>query len=293
MRRRLALAAAPALAALAAGVPAGAQDACRQGLVLAIDVSASVDAREYRLQSDGLAWALRDPEVRQAFLLRPEAPVWLAVFEWSGATYQRIVVGWTAVTGEAVLDRVAGMIEANPPPPEQTTTGIGAAMLFAADLIAEGPPCASWTLDISGDGQNNDWPRPEEARNDPRLAGVTINGLVIGADFPIDHALNPNRMGALTTYYRNRVIKGPGAFVETADDFRDFGPTMRRKLIRELANMIVGDAGLPEGSGGLPGRRGVPRADWPRGSVDVADLVGPEALQQAERGRHALEPLGP
>lgn len=219
--------------------------------MLAIDVSASVDAREYRLQSEGLAWALRDAEVRQAFLLRPEAPVWLAVFEWSGATYQRIVVGWTAVTGEAVLDRVAGMVGSNPAPPEQTTTGIGAAMLFAAELIAEGPACATWTLDISGDGQNNDWPRPEEARNDPRLSGVTINGLVIGADFPIDHALNPNRMGALTTYYRNRVIKGPGAFVETADDFRDFGPTMRRKLIRELANMIVGEAG-PTGTDGPP-----------------------------------------
>ncbi|MCX7644084.1 MAG: DUF1194 domain-containing protein [Rhodobacteraceae bacterium] len=254
MPRRLALAVAP-LAALAAGEPADAQVACRQGLVLAIDVSASVDPREYRLQSDGLAWALRDVEVRQAFLLRPEAPVWLAVFEWSGATYQRIVVGWTAVTDESVLDRVAGMIEANPAPPEQTTTGIGAAMIFAAGLIAEGPPCASWTIDISGDGQNNDWPRPEEARNDPRLAGVTINGLVIGADFPIDHALNPNRMGALTAYYRNRVIRGPGAFVETADDFRDFGPTMRRKLIRELASMIVGDA-RPTGAPGVPGAPG-------------------------------------
>jgi hypothetical protein len=226
-------------------------------------VSASVDSREYRLQSEGLGWALRDPEVRHAFLMRPEAPVWLAVFEWSGATYQRVIVGWTAVTDEGVLDRVAAAIEANPAPAEQTTTAIGAAMLFAGDLIAEGPLCASWTLDISGDGQNNDWPRPEDARNDPRLAAVTINGLVIGADFPIDHALNPNRMGALTAYYRNRVIKGPGAFVETADDFRDFGPTMRRKLIRELANLIVGEAG----PGSVTQPDGAVRADAASGRV--------------------------
>ena len=223
---------------------AAAQEPCRQGLILALDVSASVDAWEYRLQSGGLAWALRDAEVRQAFLARPEAPVHLAVFEWSGARYQRLLVDWVAVTGEEVLDRVAATIEENPIPPEQSTTGIGGAMLFAAELFASGPDCDERTLDISGDGQNNDWPRPEEARNDERLAGVTINGLVIGGDFPLEHALNPNRMGALTAYYRNRVIKGPSAFVETADNFRDFGSAMRRKLVRELSTVIVGEADL-------------------------------------------------
>lgn len=229
-----------------AAAPAAAQVPCRQGLVLAIDVSASVDPQEYALQSGGLAEAFRDAEVRQAFLARPEAPVHLAVFEWSGAAYQRMVVDWTAVTGEAVLDRIARTVETNPIPPEQTTTGIGAAMLFAAELFAQGPACAERTLDISGDGQNNDWPRPEDARRDDALAGITINGLVIGADYPLEHALNPNRMGALTEYYRNRVIKGPGAFVEVADDFRDFGPAMRRKLVRELSSLIVGSVSAPD-----------------------------------------------
>ena len=68
---------------------------------------------------------------------------------------------------------------------------------------------------------------------------------MIGADFPIDHELNPNRMGALTNYYANRVIKGPGAFVETAEDFNDFGNAMRRKLIRELSTMMIGQAEPP------------------------------------------------
>lgn len=236
---------AAALAIALVAAPAAAQEPCRQALVLAIDVSASVDRQEYRLQADGLAWALRDPEVQGAFLARPGFPVALAVFEWSGADYQRLVADWTMIDAAEDLGRIAGLIEASPAPASQTTTGIGAAMLFAAELFARGPVCAERTLDISGDGQNNDWPRPEEARLEPGLAAVTINGLVIGADFPLDHALNPNRMGALTKYYRNRVIKGAGAFVEEADDFADFGSAMRRKLIRELTTMMVGAAEPP------------------------------------------------
>ncbi|MDH3264877.1 MAG: DUF1194 domain-containing protein [Paracoccaceae bacterium] len=241
------------LALLLAAPPALAD--CRQALMLALDVSASVDAREYRLQTGGLAAALRDPEVRQAFLGRPGKPVALAVFEWSGAAYQRLVLDWTEVANEMVLDAAAAAIERNPVPPEQTTTGIGAAMIYAGDLFARGPACPERTLDISGDGQNNDWPRPEEARLDASLRGITINGLVIGADFPLDHELNPNRMGALTNYYRNRVIKGLGAFVETATDFEDFGNAMRRKLIRELSTMMLGAAGLAAAAPDLPARQ--------------------------------------
>jgi hypothetical protein len=218
---------------------APASAACRQGLVLAIDVSASVDRREYGLQSRGLAFALRDGEVRNAFL-RPGPPVWVAVFEWSSAEYQRVLVDWMAVEDAEDLDRLAQTIEENPIPGQQSTTGIGAALLFAGGLFTRGPDCLERTLDVSGDGQNNDWPRPEDARRDPSLALVHINGLVIGADFPVDHELNPNRLGALTNYYSARVIKGPGAFVETANDFEDFGETMRRKLIRELDTLVVG-----------------------------------------------------
>jgi hypothetical protein len=219
---------------------------CRQALALAIDVSASVDAQEYRLQSGGLAWALRDIEVQGAFLARPEAPVSVAVFEWSGSTYQRLVTDWTSIESADQLHAIANAIERNPVPPDQTTTGIGAAMLYAGDLFARGPDCTERTLDISGDGQNNDWPRPEQARVAPTLERITINGLVIGADFPVDHELNPNRMGALTRYYENRIIKGLGAFVETADDFEDFGNAMRRKLIRELSTMMLGEVRWPD-----------------------------------------------
>jgi len=238
--RWLALTLALAAAAAAAAGQGRAQAPCRQALMLAIDVSASVDFQEYSLQAEGLAAALRDPEVYQAFMGRTEVPVWIAVFEWSSGSYQRVLVDWTAVSGAEILERIARAIETNPLPPEQSTTGIGAAIVFAGELFARGPSCPERTLDISGDGQNNDWPRPEVTRHDPLLSGITINGLVIGADFPIDHELNPNRMGALENYYRARVIKGAGAFVETAEDFNDFGNAMRRKLIRELNTLMVG-----------------------------------------------------
>jgi hypothetical protein len=239
-----------AMVALLCAFPAGAQ--CRQALALGLDVSASVDRFEYRLQVGGLAAALRDAAVREAFLARPGFPVALAVYEWSGAGDQRLVIDWTLVEATEVLDRIAASVEALSLPEQQGTTAIGAAMLYGAALIARGPACAERTLDLSGDGQNNDWPRPEEARLKPEMAGITVNGLVIGADFPLDHELNPNRMGALTNYYANRVIRGLGAFVETADDFDDFGAAMQRKLIRELSNLMVGAAAPGVRSPALP-----------------------------------------
>lgn len=247
---------------LASALPAEA--ACRLALILALDVSASVDAEEYLLQSVGLAEALRAPEVRQAFLSVPDAPVALAVFEWSGRTYQRIITHWVLIEDDAALDLVAAAITAPRPAPVSTTTAIGAAMLHAGRMFADSPDCAGRTLDISGDGLNNDAILPEEARLHESLAGVTINGLVIGANFPLDHELNPNRQGTLTRYYANRVIKGPGAFVETADDFADFPRAMRRKLVRELGSMVLGegpaavDILLPDAP---PVRQGASRPD--------------------------------
>jgi hypothetical protein len=212
---------------------------CSQALVLAIDVSASVDPQEYVLQSEGLAFALTEPLVMYYFLNEREAPVWLAAYEWSGSRQQRLVLDWMPVTSESDLHAAADAILAARRSLAQGTTGIGAALLYGGELFARGPDCPEKTLDVSGDGQNNDWPPPEEARYDPSLFGVKINGLVIGANFPMDHLLNPNRVGALTAYYEDRVIKGEEAFVEVADNFSDFGRTMRRKLIRELGGVEV------------------------------------------------------
>jgi hypothetical protein len=225
--------------ALALAQPAGA---CRLALALGLDVSASVDPFEYRLQYDGLAGALRDPSVRAAFFDRPEGLVALAVFEWSGPAYQRQVVDWTQVDHEERLDEIAARLEREAAVPAKSTTAIGAAMLFAGRLFARGPACGARTLDLSGDGPNNDGIPPQEARRDASLRGVTINALAIGADLPPDHALNPNRSGVLTRYFEMRVIQGTGAFVETATDYRDFARAIRRKLLRELDSRAVVEA---------------------------------------------------
>ena len=96
------------LAACAVWLGLGAAQAqCRQALALGVDVSGSVDGREYRLQLDGLAAALRDPDVRQAFLAMPQAPVRLLVYEWAGQGQQRLLAGWQMIQNARDLEWIA------------------------------------------------------------------------------------------------------------------------------------------------------------------------------------------
>ena len=97
------------------------------------------------------------------------------------------------------------------------------ALLYGGHVLSQRGGCERQTLDISGDGTNNDGVAPEVARRDFPLEGITVNGLVIGAN-----------VVTLGRYYQQFVIQGPGAFVESAADYADFGRAMRRKLLREL-----------------------------------------------------------
>ena len=215
---------------------------CRQALVLGLDVSASVDATDYRLQTDGLMAALNDPEVRDLILTQPEAPLHLSVFEWSGSPNPpRLVVEVTAVTDASVLDGIIATLGMAPDREMAGSTGIGAAMLAGLELLRESPECWRKTIDLSGDGQSNVGPVPQDV-NVP--VGVTINGLVIGGMIrPGDERLMDIK--ELSTYYRVNVIRGPDAFVETALGFADFQAAMTRKLIRELQGAPVGLAPAP------------------------------------------------
>ncbi|MFD1912894.1 DUF1194 domain-containing protein [Halodurantibacterium flavum] len=231
------------LAGLVSASPAAA--ACRQALILALDVSASVDAQEYRLQTDGLAQALIAPAVTEAFLSLPEAPVALAIFEWSGQNFQETVQPWTMIESEDDLAALSALLHGRPRSPGHGTTAIGAAMGYAAGLFAEGPACARMVLDISGDGENNDGPSPGERRDRPDLAGVTINGLAIVSELSAEEERLTPSGGRLVDYYTNHVIKGADAFVEIARDFSDFETAMIRKLLRELETIMVGEAAVP------------------------------------------------
>lgn len=220
---------------LAATLGAGQSEAqCRQALALGFDVSGSVDAREYRLQLDGLAAALTADDVRAAFLTQPETPVRLMMYEWSGLSNQRIVIPWTTIRNSDDLDRIAARLLNTPQRSvDDNATAIAAAMMFGATELKRQGDCWQKTLDISGDGPANIGVHPRAVTED-QLPKVTINGLVIGPRSRANTTKNLHNVKSLLTYYSEFVLLGPGAFVETAESHADFAEAMRRKLIREL-----------------------------------------------------------
>lgn len=219
-----------------AALPALAQD-CRLALLLALDVSSSVDETEYAMQRDGLAAALRDPEV-QAAILGAHGVVQLAVYEWSGRRQQSVVTGWTALSSPAAIEAVARRIEAATRSETRFPTAMGYALGYGATLMGTAPPCARQVIDVSGDGINNDGFRPKLAYKHFPFNRITVNGLaVLGAD---------NR---LLDYYRDELLHGPDAFMETANGYDGFREAMTRKLLRETLEAAVGAA---------PGNEGVP-----------------------------------
>lgn len=218
----------------------GAEAACRQALQLGLDISGSVDAREYRLQLDGLASALIAPEVMAMALATPEVPVYISVFEWSGSSQQRQLVDWTPLRSKADMVQIAETLRATRRQSRKGATAIGRAMRYAAYQFRQGPYCWTQTLDISGDGKNNDGDFPEIVREGDEFAGITINGLVIGADITVGRDERQMALMDLTAYYRRRVIHGPGAFIEVALGFDDYQRAMERKLLRELEGLVIG-----------------------------------------------------
>ncbi|RBI86630.1 hypothetical protein DRV85_04150 [Rhodosalinus halophilus] len=227
-------------AALAAGLAllaAPAEAACRLALAFALDVSESVDAREYRLQLDGLAAALEDEAVSEALLARPESPVALAAYEWSGPEAQRGLLPWTRITDAAALAAVAARLRATERALAPGPTAIGAALAHGARLMAEGPVCWRQVIDISGDGKSNTGPAPGMIRR--ALGRITVNALVVGSDGGDWVDRRQMQIGELSSYFRVEVIRGPEAFVETALGYEDFRRAMTRKLLRELETRTV------------------------------------------------------
>lgn len=213
--------------------------ACRQALVLGLDVSGSVDEGEYRLQMDGLARALDSADVRHALLNDPAAPVRLAVFEWSGPGYQRLILPWSQINSGADVDRVVTTLLSTTRQEAELSTAIGAALAAGAALLADQPGCLGHTLDLSGDGPSNTGPRPQIIRDRNLPSHIIVNGLVIGevADDGDDRAEDIRELAA---YYEGNVIAGPGAFVEMAVGFAAYQEAMERKLLRELRVLAIG-----------------------------------------------------
>jgi hypothetical protein len=205
-------------------------------LVLAADVSRSINDEEFALQRKGYAAALTDPKVLRAIAGGPHQTIALTFIEWSGATDQKVVVDWTVVHDEEDAGAIAAAILAAPRS-FLSRTSISAAIDFSMERFAAGPgPTERRIIDISGDGTSNAGRLVTDARDDAVHQGVTINGLaIINTQINPGFALHTQPPGGLPNYYKENVIGGPGAFLLVVENFDTFAEAMTRKLISEIA----------------------------------------------------------
>lgn len=206
-------------------------------LVLAVDVSRSVDADEYALQKDGYARAFTDPRIVDAISSGPLRRIGVCYVEWAGAQMQRTPLDWTLADGPKACAEIAARIAALPYDAHRWT-GVGAAMLYAAARLEASPfRSKRMVIDVSGDGRNNNGPAADLVRDQLVARGITINGLPIMGDAP-NFGSPPDR--DLDRWYEENVIGGPGAFVIAAQGFGDFARAVRQKLIREISALPAG-----------------------------------------------------
>lgn len=205
--------------------------ACDLALVLAVDISGSVDPQEYRIQMDGLAAALRDGIVAEALV---DQQAMVTLLQWTGSSRQRQTLPWTQMTDFAAVDRFADAVEDDPRIWRNFSTAIGEALLVSRDLLAQVPDCARHVVDVSGDGRSNEGAAPDAKRAQMAAAGITVNALAIETDET-----------DLTAYFFENLIRGSRAFVETAQGFEDYPAAILRKLQRET-NRIAAQVHRPK-----------------------------------------------
>lgn len=226
------------LIALTAG-PALSRD-CRQALVLALDVSGSVNPTEYAQQVEGLATALNDPQVRALILVGAAAPVSLAVFEWSSRNHQHLIQPWTVLDSDAALDAAILRIRSHLKVRAGLKTALGTALNRAADLLQDQSHCWKRTIDVSGDGKNNIGATPGQVYAFGGFSGITVNALVVGDPAKASGEGGGTSLAELLTYYETQVILGPDGFAMVANGYEDFARAMRRKLMREISLPMFG-----------------------------------------------------
>src|SRR5580692_2817311 len=205
-------------------------------LVLAVDVSRSIDATKFQLQREGYAAAVADPHVLDAIRTGRTGRIGLTFVEWSGVGAQKVVIDWTTI-GDADSAKGFGDRLLEAPRSFADRTSISGAIEFAMGQLDKAPYAAARrTIDVSGDGTNNAGRDVAMLRDEAVAKGITINGLVILSDNPMswnpDHTNPP---GGLANYYRNNVVGGPSAFVMVAENFNSFGQAIIKKMIAEVA----------------------------------------------------------
>ncbi|MDB5414173.1 MAG: hypothetical protein JWR10_2508 [Rubritepida sp.] len=236
MRRRSLLAASAMAASAGAAVPWNARadppEPVDVLLVLAVDVSRSIDDDEARLQREGYRNAVSDPRVVEVIRRGMIGAIGLAYVEWAGLEFQRLVLPWTRISRQQEADAWSSALS-EAPRNSLSWTSISAGIDFSRAILAEAPfEGTRRVIDVSGDGVNNSGRPAESARDDAVAEGIIINGLPIINDRPTF-----GRMPSLPLdqYFQQNVIGGVGAFMIVAEDFDAFGTAVRRKLIREIA----------------------------------------------------------
>jgi hypothetical protein len=207
-------------------------------LVLAADVSRSVDQPKFQLQREGYAAAIADKRVLEAISAGRNRRIAVAFVEWSGVSSQRVLIDWTLIDG-ADSARKFGDQLIELPRSFAERTSISGGIDFSMTLLNRSPyQAARRTIDVSGDGTNKSGRDITLARDEAVAAGVTINGLVILSERPMPwNPEHTNPPGGLAEYYRNNVVGGPGAFVVVAENFNSFGQAIVKKLIAEIAEL--------------------------------------------------------
>jgi uncharacterized protein DUF1194 len=225
-----------ALLALSAGARAQNTDLL---LVLAADVSRSIDEGEFDLQRKGYAAALTDPRVLAAIRGGTKGTIAVCFVEWSGAGEQLVVADWALIHDDEDAGAIAAAILAAPRS-FIGRTSISGAIDFAMERFAAATPRSNRRIiDLSGDGTNNSGRPVTEARDQAVAEGITINGLAIINDRPNPgYAFHTQPPGGLPEWYRQNVIGGPGAFLRVVDDFRSFADAMTNKLVSEIVALV-------------------------------------------------------
>lgn len=210
-------------AALTIVVTPVAAKACDTALILTIDVSNSIDTAEYRLQTDGLADALQDPEIVETMVSGGST---IAVVQWSGVDKQAVSIPWTEVRTALDAEWLSQQARLMERAFVLSDTAPAEAIYFSLGLFDDVPNCNRKVIDVSGDGTPNGGSDVRAARNAAETAGVTINGIAIES------------MGlAITNFFRGAVITRNG-FVMTARTHREYPATIRAKILRELSRVL-------------------------------------------------------
>lgn len=232
-------------------------------LVLAVDISYSMDFDELALQRDGYVLGLTSPEFVQAVGKGPHGRIAVTYVEWAGSSEQRIVVPWQMIDSPAAAEEFARQVK-EAPLRRAYRTSISGAIKFSAALFGTTYKGIRRVIDVSGDGTNNQGDLVEPTRDEAVKKGIVINGLPVMLKAPVSSMID---IPELDIYYEDCVIGGPGAFIVPVRERPQFADAIRKKLILEVAGL------RPQQNPFTPESAVVPVASPPRTSCTIGEQM--------------------